>query len=106
MKKLIIIAATAAALLFGQAAMANGSHGSSGHGGGVKWSVHWNVGGHGNKHNNGHRSRGGHAHQPRHKPRRHQPRKRSHCHTKYRHGHQVQYCHFSHGGSHKRGGRH
>ena len=91
MKKLVIIAATAAALLFGQAAMAERGHWSRGHGGGS--SIHWNSGGHGNQHNNGHRNRGGHGHG--HK--RHKPRVRQHCHTKRgHHGHIFKYCHPNH----------
>jgi len=109
MKKLVIIAATAA-LMYGQAAMAGGISISGGHGGAVKWSVHWNGGhGHaGNRHsgrrNNGRRHHGGgrHAHRPAPRPR----HPSVHCHS-YRghHGHLSKSCH-AHGGRHNRHGGH
>jgi len=111
MKKLVMIAATSAALFFGQAAMANGVSFSIGHhGGAVKWHVNWNGGhaNHGNRHrgHRGHRGWRGHVHQPqpRHKPRYRQPP--VHCHKQRgHHGHWFKNCH-SHGGHHKRHGGH
>ena len=112
MKKLVIIAATAAALFFGQAAMANGVSFTIGHGGAVKWNVHWNGGhvGRGDHHrggrdrrgNNGHHGRRGNAHHPRPRPR----KQAVHCHKQRgHHGHWYKSCH-SHGGHHNYRGGH